>query len=186
MNMICDMTGEMISKQILLLFLWICSYIYIYVSVYFEWTSSISCQFFYKCWQCWMQTTSIKFHLIILSIFNCDSVHNRRVCPKIVDRLIAYWEIVAVAISLVFVIYFVVLFCTRDLNVNLAFHDWHKITLVALNLLELSSAHGNEVKLWQFRNINALLNRMFRLSFIVSLFSLILSLYFLVTIAAVR
>lgn len=77
-------------------------------------------------------------------------------------------------------------FCTRDLNVNLAFHDWHKITLVALNLLELSSAHGNEVKLWQFRNINALLNRMFHLSFIVSLFSLILSLYFLVTIAAVR
>lgn len=131
-------------------------FIYIYVSVYFEWTSSISCQFFYKCWQCWMQTTSIKFHLIILSIFNCDSVHNRRVCPKIVDRLIAYWKIVAVAISLVFVIYFVVLFCTRDLNVNLAFHDWHKITLVALNLLELSSAHGNEVKLWQFRNINAL------------------------------
>lgn len=126
----------------------LCEFVHINVSVYFEWTSSISCQFFYKCWQCWMQTTSIKFHLIILSIFNCDSVHNRRVCPKIVDRLIAYWEIVAVSISLVFVVYFV--FCTRDLNVNLAFHDWHKITLVALNLLELSSAHGNK---WSYDNL---------------------------------
>lgn len=82
-----------------------CEFVYIYLCILNE-RQVFHVSFFINVGNV-MQTTSIKFHLIILSIFNCDSVHNRRVCPKIVDRLIAYWEIVAVAISLVFVVYFV-------------------------------------------------------------------------------